>query len=92
MLRMNVVWDEPKRRANLRKHGLDFADAPSVFRGITVTMEDRRFDYGEQRFVTLGMLREIVVVLVHTETRREIRLISMRKATRNEEILYFENI
>lgn len=55
-------------------------------------MEDRRFDYGEQRFVTLGMLRETVVVLVHTETRRGIRMISMRKATRNEETLYFESI
>jgi uncharacterized protein len=89
---MNVVWDEPKRRDNLRKHGLDFADATGVFLGITLTMEDRRFEYGEQRFVTLGMLQEIVVVLVHTETRSEIRMISMRKATRNEEILYFENI
>lgn len=88
---MNVVWDEPKRRANLGKHGFDFVDAEWVFEGITVTMEDRRFDYGEQRFVTLGMLRATVVVLVHLETPHEIRMISMRRATRNEEILYFEN-
>ena len=89
---MRIVWDESKRRANLRKHGLDFADAGSVFSGITYTIEDRRFDYGEQRFVTFGMVRNIVVVIAHTETSLEIRVISMRKATRNEQTLYFENI
>ena len=89
---MNVVWDEPKRRGNLRKHGFDFADAQAVFDGITLTMEDTRFDYGERRFVTLGLVSDTVVVLVHTETDREIRMISMRKATRNEQTLYFQNI
>jgi uncharacterized DUF497 family protein len=89
---MRIVWDESKRRANLRKHGLDFADADSVFSGITYTIEDPRFDYGEQRFVTFGMVRNIVVVIAHTETSLEIRVISMRKATRNEQTLYFENI
>jgi uncharacterized DUF497 family protein len=89
---MRIVWDESKRRANVRKHGLDFADAVSVFSGITYTIEDRRFDYGEQRFVTFGMVRNLVVVIAHTETSRQIRVISMRKATRNEQSLYFENI
>jgi hypothetical protein len=89
---MKIVWDEAKRRTNLRKHGFDFADAEEVFAGITCTIEDGRFDYGEQRFVTLGMLRDTVVVMAHTETLREIRIISMRKATRNEQILYFQNI
>ena len=89
---MRIVWDESKRRANVRKHGLDFADAVSVFSGITYTIEDRRFDYGEQRFVTFGMVRNLVVVIAHTETSRQIRVISMRKATRNEQSLCFENI
>lgn len=92
MMAMKVVWDEAKRRTNLRKHGLDFADAEAVYAGITCTIEDGRFDYGEQRFVTLGMLRDTVVVMAHTETPRELRIISMRKATRNEQSLYFENI
>jgi len=87
-----VSLSEAKRHANLRKHGLDFADAEEVFAGITCTIEDGRFDYGEQRFVTLGMLRDTVVVMAHTETPREIRIISMRKATRNEQTLYFQNI
>lgn len=89
---MRIVFDEAKRRTNLRKHGLDFADAERVFSGITYTIEDRRFAYSERRFLTLGLLVETVVAIAHTETRNEIRVISMRKATRNEETLYFENI
>ena len=89
---MKIAWDDAKRRANLRKHGFDFADAKDVFGGITYTIEDRRFEYGEERFLTLGMLRDMVVVIAHTETPGTIRIISMRKATRNEQILYFENI
>ncbi len=89
---MKVVWDEAKRRANLRKHGLDFADVEQVLAGITYTIEDRRFEYGERRFITFGMLRDIVVVIAHTETPATLRIISMRKATRNEQILYFQYI
>ena len=89
---MRIGWDEAKRRTNLRKHGLDFVDAEEAFAGITYTMEDRRFDYGERRFITLGLLRDMVVVIAHTETPREVRIISMRKATKHEQTLYFENI
>lgn len=90
---MRYTHDPKKRTANLKKHGYDFKDAPSVIEGSqTVTFEDRRFDYGEQRFVTLGMLREAVVVITTTETDEEIRVISMRKADRNEETIYYANI
>jgi uncharacterized DUF497 family protein len=89
---VKIDWDEAKRQANLRKHGLDFSDAEEAFSAITHTVEDRRFSYGEQRFVTLGLLRDMVVVITHTEARDRIRIISMRKATRNEEALYFQNI
>ena len=89
---MRIVWDETKRQANIRKHGLDFADAPQILSGITYTIEDKRFDYGEQRFVTLGLLEDTVVVIAHTEIDEELRVISLRKATRNEQSIYFENI
>jgi uncharacterized DUF497 family protein len=49
-------------------------------------------NYGEPRFITLGLLRDMVVVIAHTETSREVRIISMRKATKHEQTLYFENI
>ena len=58
---------------------LDFVDAPRVFEGVTYTFEDDRFDYGEERFVTLGLLDGIVVSIVHTESPRTMRVISFRK-------------
>jgi uncharacterized DUF497 family protein len=48
---MRYEWDEEKRKANLKSHGLDFVDAPKVFAGPTFTFEDDRFVYQEQRFV-----------------------------------------
>lgn len=73
-------------------HGLDFVDAKAVFAGPTFTFEDARFRYGEQRFVTLGVLRGLVVSIVHTETPRTIRVISFRKATKNEQAIYFKQV
>jgi len=87
-----ITWDEPKRRRNLKKHGFDFVDAEQVFEGVTYTYEDDRLAYAEQRFVTLGLLREIVVSIVHTEEGEHIHIISMRKATRRERKIYFESI
>ena len=85
-------WDERKRRANLRTHKLDFRDTPEVFDGPTVTYEDDRFNYSEQRFVTLGLLKGLAVSIVHTETEQQIRIISFRKATRNEEAYLFKTL
>ena len=86
------VWDESKRLRNLRKHGIDFADAEGVFRGFTVTAEDDRERYGEQRFLTLGQLGDQVVSIAHTERGDVIRLISIRKATRHEARFYFTQV
>ena len=90
---MRYTHDPKKRAANLKKHGYDFEDAPQVIEsGRTVTFEDRRFDYDEQRFITLGVLREDVVVITTAETDEEIRVISMRKAERNEQEIYYSNL
>ena len=56
---MEFTWSEAKRATNIKVHGLDFIDARSVFEGMTYTFEDDRFSYGEQRFVTLGLLAGI---------------------------------
>ena len=87
-----IAWDEKKRRANLRKHRFDFVDAEEVFGGVTYTYEDDRLAYREQRFVTLGLLRQVVVSIVHTEEADHIHVISMRKATKREREIYFESI
>jgi len=78
------TWDETKRRTNLRKHGIDFVDAPKIFQGLTFTAEDEREAYGERRFLTLGLLEDQVVSVAHTESHDEFRIISIRKATRHE--------
>lgn len=89
---MEFEWDENKRLTSIRKHGIDFVDVPEVFDGETVTVKDDRFAYGEQRFVTLGLLKGQVVAVVHTEHADHIRIISARKATKYEERSYFEQI
>ncbi len=86
------VWDEAKRRENLRKHMIDFADVEMIFRGLTFTVEDDREAYGEQRFLTLGLLEDQVVSVTHTERGEEIRIISIRKATKHEARFYFSQI
>ena len=86
------VWDERKRLRNLRKHGIDFADAEIIFGGFTLTAEDERGGYGERRFLTLGLLEDQVVSVSHTEEGEEIRIISIRKATKHEARFYFSEI
>jgi uncharacterized DUF497 family protein len=89
---MRIVWDEAKRRSNLRKHGFDFEDTQEVFASFTYTVEDDRFAYEERRFITLGLLKDTVITIVHTETDEEIRIISMRKATSYEQAVWFRSI
>ena len=89
---MRFTWSEAKRKLNVQTHGLDFVDAARVFDGPTFTFEDDRFEYSEQRFVTLGLLDGFVVSIAHTESTRQIRVISFRKATKHEQAIYFKNL
>ena len=89
---MRFTWSERKRAINLKEHGLDFIDASRVFEGLTFTYEDDRFAYGEQRFVTLGLLAGVPVSIAHTESDDEIRIISFRKATGREASRFFSEV
>ena len=90
---MRYSYDQLKKASNLAKHGLDFDDARQVIEGEqTVTFEDRRFDYDEPRFITMGMLSGVVVVIVTTESDTNIRIVSMRKAEKNEQKIYFSKL
>ena len=90
---MQYSYDKNKKALNLVKHGLDFGDAKRVIESNkTVTYEDDRFDYGEQRFITIGLLQDVLVAIVTRETENEIRIISMRKAEKHEQTKYYENI
>jgi hypothetical protein len=85
-------WDERKRQSNLEKHGLDFRDAATVFEHFRLSAIDDRFDYAEQRIASLGVLHGIVVFLVYTIRGDAIRLISMRRASKYETEIYFNEI
>lgn len=89
---MEFEWDEAKRQSNFEKHGLDFVEVPQVFEGMTTTVLDDRYDYAEERFVTFGLLAGRVVVIVHTETDTVLRVVSFRKADKDEEENYFREI
>jgi uncharacterized DUF497 family protein len=84
-------WDEQKRCENLRKHRLDFRDCAAAFRWRTLTVMDHRFDYGEDRWRSYGLLRERVVVMVYVVRGNAVRVISMRKADRDEQTFFFES-
>ena len=82
---MRFEWDETKNRANRRKHRIDFADALQVFDGPMYIALDEREEYGEERWIGIGFLKQAVVVVVFTERPDDtIRIISARKAQRHE--------
>ena len=85
---MKYEWDEAKNRSNLAKHGLSFEDAARVFSGPCVTFEDDRFEYGEERLITLGLLAGRLVVMAHAPRDEGTRIISMRKGNRREQKIY----
>jgi uncharacterized DUF497 family protein len=79
-------WDERKRRINIKKHGIDFLDAPEIFQGPMLVNLDEKNEYGEDRYIGIGFLRNMAAAVVFTEPHPEtIRIISLRKATKNEE-------
>jgi uncharacterized DUF497 family protein len=96
-------WDEAKRLSNIQKHGIDFADLPPLFEGMVYTVEDTRVDYGEDRYITFGFLDVRVVAVAHTDRFDQslvnteddgwiIRIISARKATKNEKEQFLKEI
>jgi uncharacterized DUF497 family protein len=83
------TWDGPKRRTNLRKHGLDFNDAHRIFDADGVEVLDRRKDYGEERYVRVSELDGRLLTLVYTEDDAEVvRFISFRPAGAFERKVY----
>jgi hypothetical protein len=88
---MQFEWDESKNTRNIRNHKIDFADMPVVFKSAMLIDYDDRHDYGEYRWIGLGVLGDVVVVVIFTEPRKDtIRIISARKANRNEQDNYYE--
>jgi uncharacterized protein len=91
---MKFKWNEIKNRENIRNYGIDFKDAEEVFSHPMLTNIDKRFDYREERWVRIGFLKGIIAVVVYLENdeKQEIRLLSARKATRNESQRFKEKL
>ncbi len=83
-------WDEAKREANLVKHGVDFMDALEVFADpLRVERVNRRREYAEERREVVGMVRDQMLFVVYTLRGEVRRLISARRASRNERRAYY---
>jgi len=91
---MEFVWDEKKNQLNIKKHGFDFTDAWEIFNKVLLAFPDNSQDYGEERWIGIGMLSNgTVVVVVFVEKDDDtIRIISMRKANKHEKSRYEKEI
>ena len=86
---MNFEWDDAKAKANLSKHGVDFADAEGVFDDPhRAEWPDSREDYGEPRYVTVGYVNHRLLTIVYTERGESYRLITARRANLREKKEY----
>lgn len=83
---MKIEFDPTKRDITLAERGFDFAtDAATVFAGMTLTFRDARWDYGEARFQTYGLLNDRMVMVVWTARGDARHIMSMRKCNEREQ-------
>ena len=84
-------WDKNKAKNNYAKHGVSFDLAKDVFKDpFAVEFLDDRQDYGEERFVIIGMAGDHLLYVAYTERNEVIRIISARRATKHEQEAYFQ--
>ncbi len=88
---MRFEWHDAKAAANLQIHGVSFDQAKTAFSDpFAVEWLDDREDYGEQRFVMIGMAEgQVLLFVAYTEREEGIRIISARRVTQNEQVEYF---
>jgi uncharacterized protein len=81
---MELEWDEGKRRLNLTKHGIDFAVVERMFEGRVVERTDVGHDYGERRIIAYGEVDRLILTIIYTKRNDALRIISARRARRDE--------
>ncbi len=87
---VDFEWDENKRISNLRKHGIDFKDAVKLFFAPHIIMESNVRD-GELRLGAVGKVNDVVVTVIFTLREGRIRIISARRARKNEKEAYYDS-
>lgn len=90
---MEIEFDPAKRERILRERQLDLAEAAELLLGECLTEVDDRFDYGEQRWLSYGLLRGEVVACIWVGQEEDgVRIVTMRKANRNEQERYYRYV
>ena len=89
---MRFEWDPYKAAANVKKHGISFEEATTVFGDpLSITIFDPDHSNGEDRFITIGMsAKEHLMVVIHADRAKGIRIISARDVTGAEGRQYYE--
>lgn len=85
---MEFEWHDEKAAANLQKHAIDFEDAIGIFEG--PILETRSDQKGEERYKAIGMLERLEITVVYTPRGSRLRIISARRARRNERAAYHQ--
>jgi uncharacterized protein len=87
---MEFEWGDEKSLSNRKKHGVSFHEAATIFGDpLAITFSDPDHSVGEHRFLTFGLsMRNRLLVVIHTERDGRTRIISARRATRYERIIY----
>ncbi len=88
---MDFEWDPSKSRANLEKHGIDFQGAQTIWEGIIITLQSRQSRQGEVRHLAIGLYQDREIAVVYTHRKDQIRLISARRARKNEREIYWKS-
>jgi len=89
---MRFAWDEAKNAENIRKHGVSLSRANELFDAPTIDVDDRRRDYGERRIICYGVIDMRVYCCIYTDRGDTRRVISLRKANKDESHGYFDKI
>lgn len=83
-------WNDAKAAENYLRHGISFETATQLFRDpFAIERIDDRENYGEERFILIGMAEGNVLFVAYTERKERVRIISARHATRHEQDDYF---
>ena len=88
---MEFEWDIEKDQLNQKKHRISFEEAADIFRYPTYEVTDDRVNYGEARYIAIGSNSKLAIItVVYTEREGRIRLISARRANKQERKLYYD--
>jgi len=91
-MNLEFEWDDAKAAENYTRHGVSFDLAKKVFNDpFAVERIDDRQDYGEERYIIIGLADGELLFVAYTEREERIRLISARRAIRHEQDAYFRH-